>query len=370
MTSIALRIGLVLALICGAFLLYGFYIWLTYTPSRQTIASGQHATGTEDFRALFDREVKLAGEGQAQSAADSVQLLAIDSAVEKFRAGAVHASDMKAVTALPEVAPGALQDVSRGQISAKFPYIWPYVIAGSFVVMGNALADEPVVAFYNPYFDIALLTKWTFTDPGGTASKPRFVLIQAIPTTGRAFIENRASLSTDQPIWSDSKGILEFRIVNAAQNFVKVFEQRYPPFDRGSVAFSAGAGAIAAAISVAEKRVFDLLTWVIDAQNARAPVNYASGIHHFREALAASAPGKLSALLPADNPQRAPAFFQLPADVRQGMKPYLVVGQNVIFLDPINLPTGFISVHFTPATHGYVPGLVGFFNMAASYPGQ
>jgi hypothetical protein len=370
MKSIALRIGLVLVLVCGAFLVYGFYIWLTYTPAKQTVTSSKRGTGTEDFRALFEREVKLAGPGEAESAADSVQLLAIDSSIENFRAGAVRAADMKAVTALPEVAPGALQELLRGQISAKFPYIWPYLIAGSFVVMGNTLGDQPVVAFYNPYFDIALLTKWTFREPGQPAGKPSFVLIQAIPTTGRAFIENRPSLSTDQPIWSDSKGILEFRIVNAAQNFVKVFEQRYPPFDRGSVAFSAGAGAIAAAITVAEKRVFDLLTWVIDAQNASAPVNYASGIHHFREALAASSPGELSALLPADNPQGAPMFFQLPADVRKGMKPYLVINQNVIFLNPIDLPTGFISVHFTPATHGYVPGLVGFFNMAASYPGR
>ena len=51
------------------------------------------------------------------------------------------------------------------------------------------------------------------------------------------------------------------------------------------------------------------------------------------------------------------------------MKPYLVIEKNVIFIDPINLPTAFISVYFEPADKGYVPGLVTLFNLEASYPG-
>jgi hypothetical protein len=72
-------------------------------------------------------------------------------------------------------------------------------------------------------------------------------------------------------------------------------------------------------------------------------------------------------LLPKDNPQAAEMFFQLDPDIREGMKPYLVVDKNVIFIDPINLPTGFISVYFNPVDKTYVPGLVSLFNLEGSY---
>lgn len=158
------------------------------------------------------------------------------------------------------------------------------------------------------------------------------------------------------------------RFLHAAQNFVKVFEERYPPYGQDSVAFSASADSIATAINVNENRVFYLLRWVIDAQNASSPVNYKSGIDQFRDALAASSPEKLSALLPADNPQNAQTFFRLPADVRKGMKPYLVIGEDVIFLNPIDHPTAFIAVYFGPAAHGYVPTLAALFNLNAGAP--
>jgi hypothetical protein len=355
--------AVVLVLVLG-FLCYGVIIFL----HAKRVGLTEQSSPAEEPLAFLAHAKALGAD--ATDAADCLQLATVGREVEKFRASAAAASDTKAMSALPAVAPGALQDLGKGEISARFPYLWPYVMAGSAIVIGNSLGNEPVVAFYNPYFDVALLTKWRPRDTGGTTTKPGFVMIQAIPMTGRAFLENRPSLATDQPVWSDANELFEVRIVNAAQGFVKTFEERYPPFDRSSVAFSAGAAAIGAAISVTENRVFDLLRWVIDAQNASAPVNYKSGIDQFREALAAPGPARLSVLLPADNPQGAPSFFQLPPGVRKGMKPYLVVGENVIFVDPIDLPTAFISVYFRPAAHGYVPGLAGFFNMEASYAAE
>ena len=344
-------------------LVYGFCIWLTSTAPKQTeVASG-------DLRTTFERQLKAAGEGQAQTVADSVQLVALDSDVNNFRVGAVKSADTKTMTELPEVAPGALQDLLRGQVSAKYPHIWPYIISGSFIVIGNSLGDDPVVAFYNPWFDVALLTKWTFKEQPGTNKKPGFLLMQAIPVTGSAFLENRPSLKTDQPIWSGSTALFEVRIVGAAQKFIAAFEKRDPPFGRESVTLPADSAAIATAISSAENRVFYLLRWAIDAQNAAAPVNYVAGIRSLRGALSASSPAKLAALLPKDNPQNAEIFFRLPPEIRKGMKPYLVIDRNVIFIDPRNLSTGFISAYFTPDGEGYTLGLAALFNLEASYPG-
>ena len=358
--KIARRLVYVIGIVILGFLVYGFCIWLNST------APNPNGLAAEDPRALFEQQVKATGD--AQTAADSLQLLALDADVEKFRAGAMTAADTKAMTELPDAAPGALQDFLRGPISAKFPYLWQYVVSGAFIVIGNSLGDDPVVAFYNPYFDVAILTKWSFLKPTGTKAKPGFILIQAIPVSGRAFFENRPSLSTDKPIWSDSNALFEVRIVDAAHKFIATFEQRYPPFGRSSATLSADHTAITTAVSLAEDRVFSLLRWVIDAQDPSATVNYAVGIKSLRDALSASSPAKLAALLPKDNPQNAESFFRLPPEVRKEMKPYLVIDKNVIFLDPRNLPTSFISVYFSPADEGYSLGLAALFNLEASYP--
>lgn len=321
--------------------------------------------GTKDPRAVFAQYIKTGG-GDPQTMADALQLTTLDAAVEHFRAGAVGAADTKTLTMLPEVAPGALQDLLTGKITPKYPLIWPYVISGSFFVIGNSLSDEPVVAFYNPWFDVALITKWSFKDLAG--AKAGFRLMQAIPVSGRAFLENRATINTDKPIWSGSSSLFEVRIVNAAHQFIAAFEQRYPPFGRDSATLAADNTTVATAISLAENRVFSLLRWVIDAENPAAPINYAEGIKSLRDALSASSPAKLSALLPKDNPQDADTFFRLPPEIRKGMKPYLVVDRNVIFLDPRNLPTGFISAYFPPDGAGYNLGLAALFNLEASYP--
>ena len=359
MPALLRRLISVLGIVILGFLIYGFCIWLTSSTPKTV-------DGTKDPRAFFTQYVKTASAGDAENMAYALQLTALDSAVESFRAGAVGAADTNAMTKLPEVAPGALQDLMRGQVSAKFPYIWPYVISGSFFVIGNSLSDDPVVAFYNPWFDVALITKWSFKDLAG--AKAGFRLMQAIPVSGRAFLENRASLNKDKPIWSGSSALFEVRIVNAAHQFIAAFEQRYPPFGRDSATLAADNTTVATAISLAENRVFSLLRWVIDAENPAAPINYAEGIKSLRDALSASSPAKLSALLPKDNPQDADTFFRLPPEIRKGMKPYLVVDRNVIFLDPRNLPTGFISVYFPPDGAGYSLGLAALFNLEASYP--
>src|SRR5256885_16412201 len=66
MKSISLRIGLVLVLVCGAFLVYGFYILVNFTPAEPNVTASTRGTGTEEFRALFEREVKLASAREAE----------------------------------------------------------------------------------------------------------------------------------------------------------------------------------------------------------------------------------------------------------------------------------------------------------------
>lgn len=112
---------------------------------------------------LHLRQLQGTGSEPAQEV-DDLQMQILGHDVEEFRDGAATLPLTKSMSELPQVAPGALQDFGRGGLSAKFPFIWSYVMAGSFIVMGDTLADNPVVAFYNPYFDVVILTKWSLTD--------------------------------------------------------------------------------------------------------------------------------------------------------------------------------------------------------------
>lgn len=371
------RVSLIIIIvIVSGLLLSGIFIWLTTDISEQEaiweqemkseLAAFDSATVRTSLTEYMLKEPK----SEPSESVDEMKLLLLGYDVEQFRDGAIKVSKTKAITELPQVTPGVLQGLLGSEISAQFPYIWSYIMAGSITVLGNTLSDEPIVAFYNPYFDVILLTKWRLEAQSDTAAKTGFKLIEALPVTGRAFNENRDSLPTDQPIWTDSEVLFEVRMVNAAQNFVTTFEDYYPPFERDATVQLADVevAAIDAAISVAENRVFAMLRWLIDAQNPDATVNYAGAIKQLQSALSMDTPDELETLLPTDNPQMAAAFFELSPDIRKGMKPYLVIDKQVIFIDPINFPTGFITVYFEPTDTGYIPALVALFNLEASYP--
>lgn len=295
-----------------------------------------------------------------------MQVVALSGDLESFRQGAVMVSSSQAIAALPEVMPGAFDEFLKGEVSAKFPLIWPYVIAGSFIVTGDALGQDPVVAFYNPFFDVAILSKWKFQE--GKDGSPGFKMTQAVPVTGVAFLENRASLVSDEPFWAaNTEGIFETRLVGAAQTIVKVFEERYDPFGKGSADLTQDVASAAVAVSVVEDRVFFLMNWVIDAQNPEAPVNYSTGIEEVRDALSAGSDGRLAEILPADNPETAASLFEIERDVRSGMRPYLVVDKNVLFINP-TFPTAFLSVYFKPEDNGRNLEAMALFNLGGSYP--
>jgi hypothetical protein len=367
---------IIIIVIVSALLLSGVSIWLTTDISEQEaiweqemkseLAAFDPATVRSSLTEYLLKEPKV----EPSEAVDDMKLLLLGYDIEQFRDDAIKVSETKAITELPQVTPGVLQGLLGSEITAQFPFIWSYIMAGSITVLGNTLSDEPIVAFYNPYFDVILLTKWRLELQSDTAAETSFKLIEAVPVTGRAFNENRDSLSTDQPIWTDSEALFEVRMVNAAQNFVAIFEGYYPPSERDAIVQLADveAAAIDAAISVAENRVFAMLRWVIDAQNPDATVNYAAAIKQLRGALSMDTPDELKTLLPTDNPQTAAAFFELSPDIRKGMKPYLVIDKQVIFIDPINFPTGFITVYFEPSDGGYIPALVALFYLEASYP--
>jgi hypothetical protein len=366
-----LRIARKMALIYVIFVVIAGVILGVYTMTmKPDLTSFITDADVVNMQAFLGRQKLDAQFGEPSREEDELQLKFLTYDVGKFRDGSILTTSTTAMAELPEVMPDALGSLMEGEISAAFPLIWPYFMAGSFTVLGNALSNDPIVGIYNPYFDIVLITQWKFKDHTETDGDIGFKLVAAVPVTGPAFRENRSSLPTDQPVWANSDTIFETSIIAAAQSFISSFEGRYPPFSRESLSgFVHGEpSAISAAVSVAEDRIFAIIDWVAQAQNTGAPVNYAHAIEDLRDAFSLTYPDYLEELLPADNPQTADMFFQLDLNTREGLRPYLVIDKNVIFIDPINLPTAFMSVYFKPTEKDdeeYEPALVVLFDLNA-----
>ncbi len=333
------------------------------------VAQSDGGFNADTVRAFLQKEVVTPEkEERPKYVVDDIQMILLSQDIDRFRRAAIIESTVDAMANLPEVMPGTLKAFQEGDISTTYPYIWPYVLAGSSVMVGNSLGDDPVVAFYNPYFDVAILSRWQFQDDEESPKGVGFKMVEAVPVSGNAFRENRPTGKTDEPAWADSTAeLFEVRIVEATQKFLISFEKRYPPFSDKSVNLPAVNPSTA--IKLIEDRVFFLLRWVKDAQDPSASVNYAKEIDEIRKSLSAPTQGRLADLLPEDNPQDASAFFRLGREIRSGLKPYLVINRNVIFIDPINLPTGFVSVYFEPTPgKGHSLALMTLYNLEARYP--
>jgi len=331
-------------------------------------SSAQDGFDAASVRSFLKKRMVHVPKSKPVSVKDDYRMLVLGKAIGDFRTTAVLASKIDVTAQLSHSAKGSLKALQDGKFSRQFPYIWPYVIAGSFCVVGNSLSEEPVAALYNPYFDVAILTRWSVTTQAGKGDKVSYELTEAVPVSGRAFLGNRSSRREDQPVWTGSKAAFEVKFVEAAQNFVRAFERRYSPFGREVAGNFQDSDGTKNAVATIELRVMHALKWVRDAQDASAQVNYASEIKKVQGALASPFSSQLERMLPDINPQNAGIFFRLGSEIRKGMKPYLVVDRTVILIDPVNLPLGFISLHVEQDKETGPVGLMALFNLEAQYP--
>jgi len=376
LTAILTRLKPLLRLV---YIIFGLYVVAVLLYVMVILFNPETASTSKPVSAEIDQRLSQAQESWEQKkiasplnaqALQKAQLILLEATAEHFRTHSVTASEISNMSQFQQVRPGALARLLNAEISQTYPYIWSYLLAGSFPLFGHGLSDSPIVAYYNPYFDLALMTQWDITAASDTTSTSIFKLKKAWPVTGRAFIESRASLASDTPPGSEPGTLFEVKIVHAAQAFTNSFEARYLPFERTTIALSIDAEVEQQSISIAENRIFSLLQWVSDARSISAPVNYANGIESLQGALAANSPDQLKALLPVNNPQSAEELFILPQTIRSGMTPYMVIDKNVIFIDPIKLPTAFISAYFEPEGVEYTLALALLFDLHTRYPGN
>lgn len=140
---------ILVAAAAGLFLLVGVSIWSALMDPETEELNGEEIAG------FIENQMLELPEDEQIEVLQDMELLVLADDVGVFRQAAAEASTIDAVAALPEVEPQALDEFVNGEISKKFPYVWPYVLSGSIYALGQIRGAEPIVAFYNPYFDVA-----------------------------------------------------------------------------------------------------------------------------------------------------------------------------------------------------------------------
>lgn len=322
-----------------------------------TAGAGAQGFSPESVRNFFRKSSPAKPAARAgdptPNAVEEMLLVELWGKAMKFREMAVDHPKLDAWKRSDLVRTGALERLEGGKITQAYRELWSWVLMGSQVMAGNTMSDQPVVAFYNPFIDAALLTTWTHVDDKG------WRMADAVPITGAAMVGRRGSRPGDRPGYGKAaSGGLDEKLVGNSKRFVAAFESAYPAFGRSVRALPADAASVSAALSYVEDSSYTFIGWVRDAMNPKAKLNYVTLLRYFHSAWRDDSPEKLADLI-EPNPISAESLFRIKQPVRARMLPYVVLPNLALFVDP-HTADGFLSVQIgqneagTPAEADYV----------------
>jgi hypothetical protein len=281
---------------------------------------------------------KKAAPGRASQSAESgpnvvEELLLVElwGKATQFRKMAVEKPRLDTWKRSALVRPGALDRLEQGKITPVYRELWNWVLMGSQVVAGSTLSDQPVVAFYNPFIDAALLTTWTHVDDKG------WKMSDAVPVTGTAFVARRASRSGDRPGYGKGTA-LEAGIVANSRRFIAAFEAQYPPFGRQSRGVAGGDAGTQAALKYMEEGSYALIGMLASSEGAAQPE-----VRSIHRAMTERTSETLAQMIGSASPVSAEGYFRIPQRTREQMTPYFSAGGVTLSVNPDSLD-GFSSV--------------------------
>ena len=124
---------------------------------------------------------------------------------------------------------GSSMDLVVGsEIGKQFPEAWAFFFAGSFVLVGDAMASAPVIAFYNPWLDGALITRWVDGERGPQMAEAALWIASSFPARDDGIVPRLAR-------WIHDAGTapLPIALGTRYQQFLDAFAQAYPPQGTG-----------------------------------------------------------------------------------------------------------------------------------------
>ncbi|MBX7246836.1 MAG: hypothetical protein K1X53_15170 [Candidatus Sumerlaeaceae bacterium] len=228
-------------------------------------------------------------------------------------------------------------------VGRDVPEAWACFFAGSFVLMGHAAAPKPVMAYYNPWLDAALITQWEWQ--GGHPFMQRAVLWVA-----SEFPEADGGAKSSYARWlvdSESTPIPE-ALRSRYQKFVAAFDAAYPVSPDG------GASLLLApnqeqVVEWVGRQAVDVLATLLRVQRRGHPA-YSDDLHRFRQALQNGDRAALAAMLPEEGGAGADTLLKLPAGLRARLVPTYAIaregGPVIAFLGITDMPRFYVLTAF------------------------
>ncbi len=245
-------------------------------------APGPSATGRDDARVL-------------------VAALAFRDAAALRFAGAVQRPDRSA----------AFAALLASEVYRQDPYPWSHFFGGTLVLLGRAAGGGAVTAFYNPYYDVAVLVHWELKE-----REPR--MSRAAVVDGARFRGETAAVAPF-PAWLGTQAPVARSLPEQGAAFISAFERRYP-----TTAAAGGTRGLPADDRDAVARVQQLgaiqIAALIALDDGDLPALSAADLA-LRAAFTRGDEATLQALLPPDHPVNAAELLQLPDALRGTLLP-------------------------------------------------
>jgi hypothetical protein len=192
------------------------------------------------------------------------------------------------------------------------PGAWAFFFATTITVVGNCGAAEPTVAYYNPFLDAAVLTRWKTRADG----EPR--IAGASLRLGSELIRGGPARQAALAPWMTADESAPRALQRQYRAFMNAFSARFPPL--GQTPWAAYAATSKTAMEVTGDMAL-LQAASLDAMQNSAESPVRPLLREFHIALAAADSARLSRILPRDNPMSAEALVGLPTLFRAHLCP-------------------------------------------------
>ena len=249
----------------------------------------------------------------------------------------------------------------------ELPQAWAMLFAGSVVLVGGVQTPAPVVAFYNPWLDAALLTRWVLVDDVPAVEAAALWIASDFPRAAADGIEPVAARWLHDSATRPAPEALQQRFAA----FVAAFDRAFP-LGAGQLADIAPTGGRAAAVPFVAGQARQALAGVIGVQRPSSPL-YRPDLRRFLAALRGADPGALRLLLPEGRPELAEALFALPPELRQRLVPVHALarpgGPAVVFLGLAETPRFYLMATLPAGADGRVAA-VSVHDLAPSQEGK
>ena len=238
--------------------------------------------------------------------------------------------------------------------------LWPLFFTGALVAAGTGTGGRLVVAYYNPFFDAAVLLGWRVDD--STARIDRLAV-----RLGASLSASNGAAPREPARWLVSSEPAPLALATQTRAFLADFEARFPPSGRGGR--FPGPAVVESELELLEAHLVVQLTQLV-ALHDRTVSNVGDYLLDVRRRLADGDAAGLEALLPAGSAPSAQTLAGMHPEVREEVRAqYAVLADQaaVLFLTPGGAPRfcGILELALDPPNRRATPRRFTFHDIGA-----